>query len=56
MQWFNDVYSTEISDKCEDALNLLSKYHGCEVSSSLVLCFFMIVFKICYFLIKESEF
>lgn len=32
LQWFNDVYSTDISDKCEDALNLLSKTHGCEVS------------------------
>ena len=32
MQWFNDVFSTEISDKCEDALNLLLKTHGCEVS------------------------
>ncbi|KAF7803799.1 fatty acid amide hydrolase [Senna tora] len=29
--WFNDVHSTEVSDKCEDALNLLSKYHGCEM-------------------------
>ncbi|BAT86942.1 Fatty acid amide hydrolase [Vigna angularis] len=29
--WFNDVHSTEISDKCEDALNLLSKEHGCEM-------------------------
>ncbi|KAF5731892.1 Amidase [Tripterygium wilfordii] len=29
--WFNDVHSPEISDKCEDALNLLSKTHGCEV-------------------------
>ncbi|KAK7328058.1 hypothetical protein VNO77_22154 [Canavalia gladiata] len=29
--WFNDVLSTEVSDKCEDALNLLSKAHGCEM-------------------------
>ncbi|RZC87174.1 hypothetical protein C5167_042104 [Papaver somniferum] len=29
-EWFNDVYSTDISDKCEDVLNLLSKNHGCE--------------------------
>lgn len=29
--WFNNVHSTEVSDKCEDALNLLSKAHGCEV-------------------------
>ena len=35
VQWFNDVQSTEISDKCEDVLNLLSKTHGCEVSLSL---------------------
>ncbi|CAN1284561.1 Fatty acid amide hydrolase [Linum perenne] len=29
--WFNDVQSTDVSDKCEDALNLLSRTHGCEV-------------------------
>ncbi|KAL5541242.1 hypothetical protein UlMin_042715 [Ulmus minor] len=29
--WFNDVDSTDISDKCEEALNLLTKNHGCEV-------------------------
>ncbi|KAJ1396560.1 Amidase, conserved site [Sesbania bispinosa] len=29
--WFNNVHSTEVSDKCEDALNLLSKAHGCEM-------------------------
>lgn len=29
--WFNDVHSTDISDKCEDILNQLSKTHGCEV-------------------------
>lgn len=29
--WFNDVHSNDISDKCEDVLNLLSKNHGCEV-------------------------
>ncbi|KAL4302347.1 hypothetical protein GQ457_10G019950 [Hibiscus cannabinus] len=28
--WFNDVHSTDISDVCEDVLNLLSKNHGCE--------------------------
>lgn len=32
LQWFNDVHSTDISDKCEDVLSLLSKNHGCEVS------------------------
>ncbi|KAI4299200.1 hypothetical protein L6164_032681 [Bauhinia variegata] len=29
--WFNDVHSTEVSDKCEDALNQLSKAYGCEM-------------------------
>ncbi|KAJ8768980.1 hypothetical protein K2173_023975 [Erythroxylum novogranatense] len=29
--WFNDVSSTDISDKCEDILNLLMKTHGCEM-------------------------
>ncbi|XWS68188.1 hypothetical protein CRYUN_Cryun04dG0069800 [Craigia yunnanensis] len=29
-EWFNDVHSTDISDVCEDVLNLLSKSHGCE--------------------------
>lgn len=29
--WFNDVFSSEISDKCEDVLNKLSKAHGCEI-------------------------
>ncbi|GAV65101.1 Amidase domain-containing protein [Cephalotus follicularis] len=29
--WFNDVQSTDISDKCEDVLNQLSKTHGCEI-------------------------
>ncbi|CAN0921054.1 Fatty acid amide hydrolase [Linum grandiflorum] len=29
--WFNDVHSTDVSDKCEDALNLLSRTHGCQV-------------------------
>ncbi|KAJ1434880.1 Amidase, conserved site [Sesbania bispinosa] len=29
--WFNNVHSTKVSDKCEDALNLLSKAHGCEM-------------------------
>ncbi|GLU08967.1 hypothetical protein SLE2022_258480 [Rubroshorea leprosula] len=28
--WFNDVFSTDISDKCEDILRNLSKTHGCE--------------------------
>ncbi|XP_057431102.1 fatty acid amide hydrolase [Lotus japonicus] len=29
--WFNNVHSTEVSDKCEDALSQLSKDHGCEM-------------------------
>ncbi|KMT00954.1 hypothetical protein BVRB_9g222190 [Beta vulgaris subsp. vulgaris] len=27
-EWFNDVYSSEISQKCEDVLNLLSETHN----------------------------
>nr|XP_048337342.1 fatty acid amide hydrolase isoform X2 [Ziziphus jujuba var. spinosa] len=34
--WFNDVYSTDIFEKCEDALNLLSKTHGCEMVEIVV--------------------
>ncbi|XP_049351366.1 fatty acid amide hydrolase-like isoform X1 [Solanum verrucosum] len=29
-EWFNDVFSTEISDKCENILNQLSEKHGCK--------------------------
>ncbi|XP_051147267.1 fatty acid amide hydrolase [Andrographis paniculata] len=29
-EWFNDVFSPEISDKCEDILNRLSEIHGCK--------------------------
>ncbi|XP_031381921.1 fatty acid amide hydrolase isoform X1 [Punica granatum] len=29
--WFNDVHTTDISDKCEDILNQLTKTYGCEV-------------------------
>ncbi|CAA7034814.1 unnamed protein product [Microthlaspi erraticum] len=29
--WFNDVNSSDISDKCEDILKLLTNNHGCEV-------------------------
>ncbi|VFQ59097.1 unnamed protein product [Cuscuta campestris] len=29
-EWFNDVSSTEISDKCEDVLNQLSIKYGCK--------------------------
>ncbi|MED6168892.1 hypothetical protein PIB30_015951 [Stylosanthes scabra] len=34
--WFNDVHSTEVSDKCEDALNLLTKAHGCEITEIVI--------------------
>ncbi|CAJ2648864.1 unnamed protein product [Trifolium pratense] len=34
--WFNNVHSTEVSDKCEDALNLLRKAHGCEVKEVVI--------------------
>ncbi|KAM3291340.1 fatty acid amide hydrolase [Capsicum chacoense] len=30
-EWFNDVFSTEISDKCDDILNQLSEKHGVKV-------------------------
>lgn len=30
-EWFNDVYSPDISTKCEDALNLLSESFGCKM-------------------------
>ncbi|KAK6136437.1 hypothetical protein DH2020_029793 [Rehmannia glutinosa] len=29
-EWFNDVFSTEISDKCEDILNRLLETYGCK--------------------------
>ncbi|KAF9665864.1 hypothetical protein SADUNF_Sadunf16G0169100 [Salix dunnii] len=29
--WFTDVQSTDVSDTCEDTLNLLSRTHGCEM-------------------------
>lgn len=35
-EWFNDVYSTHISDKCEEVLNLLSETNGCEVAEIAV--------------------
>ncbi|XP_027112749.1 fatty acid amide hydrolase [Coffea eugenioides] len=30
-EWFNDVFSTDISIKCEEILNLLSEKHGCNM-------------------------
>ncbi|GMI83740.1 fatty acid amide hydrolase [Hibiscus trionum] len=35
-EWFNDVHSTDISDDCEDVLNLLSKSHGCETVAIVI--------------------
>ncbi|CAI9781811.1 unnamed protein product [Fraxinus pennsylvanica] len=29
-EWFNDVFSTDISEKCEDVLNHLSETYGCK--------------------------
>ncbi|XP_047250932.1 fatty acid amide hydrolase [Capsicum annuum] len=29
-EWFNDVISTDISDKCEDILNQISEKHVCK--------------------------
>ncbi|KAL2537128.1 Fatty acid amide hydrolase [Forsythia ovata] len=29
-EWFNDVFSTDISEKCEDVLNRLSETYGCR--------------------------
>ncbi|KAL8060832.1 hypothetical protein ABFX02_02G050800 [Erythranthe guttata] len=29
-EWFNDVFSTDISAKCEDVLNRLLEAHGCK--------------------------
>ncbi|KAD6795362.1 hypothetical protein E3N88_06258 [Mikania micrantha] len=30
-EWFNDVFSPDISNKCEDALHMFSETHGCKV-------------------------
>ncbi|XP_071685927.1 fatty acid amide hydrolase-like [Rutidosis leptorrhynchoides] len=30
-EWFNDVFSPDISNKCEDALNLFSETYACKV-------------------------
>ncbi|KAI3752965.1 hypothetical protein L2E82_25008 [Cichorium intybus] len=35
-EWFNDVFSPDISTKCEDALNLLSETHGCKVVEVMI--------------------
>ncbi|KAL8136544.1 hypothetical protein V2J09_002545 [Rumex salicifolius] len=35
-EWFNDVYSTEISEKCQNALKLVSESYGCEVMEIVI--------------------
>ncbi|CAM8941559.1 unnamed protein product [Rhodiola kirilowii] len=35
-EWFDDVFSSEISDKCEDVLNLLTKSYGIEVKEIVI--------------------
>ncbi|CAK9187405.1 unnamed protein product [Ilex paraguariensis] len=35
-QWFNDVFSTEISATCENVLNRLSETHGCKMVEIVV--------------------
>ncbi|KAL0422464.1 UNVERIFIED_CONTAM: Fatty acid amide hydrolase [Sesamum latifolium] len=36
LQWFNDVFSTDISDKCEDVLNHLLETHGCKIVEIII--------------------
>ncbi|CAL5434233.1 unnamed protein product [Camellia sinensis] len=35
-EWFNDVFSTDISEKCESILTLLSEKHGCKKAMEIV--------------------
>ncbi|GAB2218014.1 hypothetical protein Droror1_Dr00001229 [Drosera rotundifolia] len=35
-KWFNDVYTSEISEKCEDVLKLLTESHGCQTLEIVV--------------------
>ncbi|KAK9163482.1 hypothetical protein Syun_004384 [Stephania yunnanensis] len=35
-EWFNDVYSTDISDKCDDVLNLLQKTCACQITEIVI--------------------
>ncbi|CAK9161950.1 unnamed protein product [Ilex paraguariensis] len=35
-EWFNDVFSTDISEKCEGVLNQLSETHGCKVVEIII--------------------
>ncbi|KAK9166163.1 hypothetical protein Scep_001354 [Stephania cephalantha] len=35
-EWFNDVFSTDISDKCDDVLNLLQKTCACQITEIVI--------------------
>ncbi|KAK9097041.1 hypothetical protein Sjap_022538 [Stephania japonica] len=35
-EWFNDVYSTDISDKCDDVLNLLQKTYASQITEIVI--------------------
>ncbi|KMZ67995.1 Fatty acid amide hydrolase [Zostera marina] len=35
-EWFNDVRFSEISNKCDHALDLLSSTHGCQISEIIL--------------------
>ncbi|XP_076904161.1 fatty acid amide hydrolase-like [Bidens hawaiensis] len=35
-EWFNDVFSSDISNRCEDALSAFSETHGCKVSEIVI--------------------
>ncbi|KAH0732063.1 hypothetical protein KY289_003251 [Solanum tuberosum] len=35
-KWFNDVSSTDISDKCEDVLNQLFRLYGCKTTEIVI--------------------
>ncbi|CAA3008551.1 fatty acid amide hydrolase [Olea europaea subsp. europaea] len=35
-EWFNDVFSTDISNKCEDVLNRLSETYGCKTAEIVI--------------------
>ncbi|XP_070006381.1 fatty acid amide hydrolase-like [Nicotiana sylvestris] len=35
-KWFNDVSSTDITDKCEDVLNQLFHLHGCKTTEIVI--------------------
>ena len=37
LQWFHDVFSPDISNKCEDALSMFSETHGFKVSLNMFL-------------------